>query len=610
MTGKQKKILIRIILSAILFTSALFIPQNIVSLCLFIAAYFTVGYDVLLSALRKITYGQLFDEEFLMLIATLGAFAIREYPEAVAVMLFYQVGELFQSIAVGKSRRSIAALMDICPDEAVVLRDREEVTVSPDEVQIGETMIVRPGEKIALDGTVIEGATTLNTSALTGESLPLDKGVGDKVISGSINLSGLIKVRVESTFEESTVSKILALVENAAEKKAKAENFITKFSRYYTPCVVIGALLVAILPSLFTDEWSKWIGRALVFLVVSCPCALVVSVPLSFFGGIGRASREGILIKGANYLETMSKVKTVVFDKTGTLTKGNFKVSEIYSDKLTEKGLIALAAACEAYSTHPIAEAIRCAYGKETDKSKIDSITELSGMGIKAVLEGETLYVGNAKLMESIGAAYEKSGSIGTVVHIAHNNSYLGHIVISDEIKEEAKDAIDGLRLSGVTKTVMLTGDMHSVANDVASKLSIDEVHAELLPADKVSAVENMLSHTSPLAFVGDGINDAPVLSRADIGIAMGALGSDAAIEAADIVLMDDDPKKIARAIRISRKTMRIVKQNIIFALGVKGAILALGALGFAGMWAAVFADVGVMVLAVMNAMRVLYTEK
>ncbi len=610
MTKKQKKVLIRIIVSALLFICAILIPNSFISLCFYIASYLFIGYDVLWSAARKIAAGQLFDEEFLMAIATLGAFAIKEYPEAVAVMLFYQIGELFQSIAVGKSRRSIAALMDIRPDEAVVLRDGVEMTVPPDEVSVGEIIIIRPGEKIALDGIIVEGATTLNTSALTGESLPADKAEGDRVISGSVNISGLIKVRTESAFEESTVSRILELVENAAEKKAKTENFITRFSRYYTPCVVIGAILLAFVPPIFSGEWGKWIERALVFLVVSCPCALVISVPLSFFGGIGRASRDGILIKGANYLELLSKIKTVVFDKTGTLTKGNFKVSAIYSDELPESALLALAAAAESYSTHPIAEAIRKAYGKDIDKNRINSISEISGMGIKATLDGETVYVGGAKLMEKIGATYHKCNDYGTVIYISHDNRYLGHIVISDEIKEDAKNAVSELKKVGVTKTVMLTGDLKAVADDVGTKLGVDEIHAELLPAGKVDVLEKMLTPSCPLAFVGDGINDAPVLSRADIGIAMGALGSDAAIEAADVVLMDDAPRKIARAIRISRKTMSIVKENIIFALGVKGAILLLGALGFANMWIAVFADVGVMVIAVMNAMRILYTKR
>lgn len=609
MTRKQKKTLIRICAAAVIFAAALLVPHRIVSLCLFVAAYLIVGYDVLISAVKKIGSGRFLDEKFLMTVATLGAFAISEFPEAVAVMLFYQVGEFFQSVAVGKSRRSIAALMDIRPDEAVVLRGGAEQTVSPEEVEVGEIILVRPGERIALDGVIVEGATTVNTSALTGESVPLDKAVGDRVISGSVNISGLIKVSTESAAGESTVSKILALVENAAEKKSRAENFITKFSRIYTPCVVGSALLLAVLPPLFLGDWAKWIKNALVFLVVSCPCALVVSVPLSFFGGIGKASREGILVKGANYLEVLSKIDTVVFDKTGTLTKGDFSVTSVCPAGIGEKELLELAAHAESYSPHPIAKAIIAASGA-IDKDRVRDITELPGRGVSAVVDGDTVYAGNAALMESVGAKYEVCDRVGTAVYVAKENEYLGHIIISDEIKESAKDAISALKAAGVLRTVMLTGDNADVARSVGEALGIDEVHAGLLPDGKVAALEKLIDADSPLAFVGDGVNDAPVLSRADLGVAMGALGSDAAIEAADVVLMDDDPKKIARAMKIAAKTMRIVKENIIFALAVKGAILVLGALGLANMWIAVFADVGVMVLAVMNAMRILITEK
>ena len=546
---------------------------------------------------------------FLMAIATLGAIATGEYPEATAVMLFYQIGELFQSIAVGRSRKSIANLMDIRPDSAVVIRDGQEIEVSPDAVEIGETIVIKPGEKIALDGEVIEGTTTINTAALTGESMPVDSAVGDKVISGSVNLTGVIKVKTTSKFSESTVSKILELVENSSEKKAKVEGFITRFARWYTPCVVIGALLLAVIPPMFIDigngaEWVKWIKRALVFLVVSCPCALVVSVPLSFFGGIGGASKEGILIKGANYLEALSKAQIIVFDKTGTLTKGKFIVDDVHPSKVSVDELLDIAAAAESYSSHPVAESIINAHKGHIDKARLGQIEEIAGKGVKAEVDGNIYYVGNGSLMESIGADWHECHMTGTIIHISRESEYLGHIVINDEIKPDSKAALKDLKTLGISRTIMLTGDKKAVADHVASEVGVDEVHAELLPAQKVEHVESILSEGKTTAFVGDGINDAPVLVRSDIGIAMGALGSDAAIESADVVLMDDKPSKIATAVKISRKTMRIVWENIIFALGVKGIILILGALGIANMWLAVFGDVGVLIIAILNAMR------
>ena len=612
MSRKQKTILARIIISAVLCVIAGLLPiEGVWKFLAFSVPYLVIGYDVLWGAVRNIIHGQVFDEQFLMAIATLGAFAIEDYPEAAAVMLFYQVGELFQSIAVGKSRKSISALMDICPEYAVVLRDGEEVTVPPEEVGIGEVLIIKPGEKIPLDGEITEGSTTVNTAALTGESLPVDKTVGDRVISGTINLSGVIKVKAQSLYEESTVSKILELVENSAEKKARAENFITRFARYYTPCVVIGAVLLAVIPPLFfSQEWSMWINRALIFLVVSCPCALVVSVPLSFFGGIGGASREGILIKGANYLETLSKVDTVVFDKTGTLTKGTFAVNAIHPQNMTEAQLLDIAAAAESYSTHPVGESIVAAHKGHIDKTRIGEVEELAGMGLRAVIDGKTFFVGNGALMDKVGAGWHDCHLAGTVIHIAENSEYLGHIVINDEIKPDSKVAVAGLKELGIKNTVMLTGDTERVAKSVGEEVGIDSVCAKLLPAQKVEKVEELLSQGCKTAFVGDGINDAPVLTRADIGIAMGALGSDAAIESADIVLMDDKPSKLPSAIRISRKTMRIVRQNIVFALAVKAIILALGAFGVANMWTAVFGDVGVMVIAILNAMRAMSKVK
>lgn len=612
MSKKQKTVLARIIISAVLCVIAGLLPiEGVWKLLAFSVPYLVIGYDVLWGAVRNIIHGQVFDEQFLMAIATLGAFAIEDYPEAAAVMLFYQVGELFQSIAVGKSRKSISALMDICPEYAVVLRDGEEVTVPPEEVGIGEVLIIKPGEKIPLDGEITEGSTTVNTAALTGESLPVDKTAGDRVISGTINLSGVIKVKAQSLYEESTVSKILELVENSAEKKAKAENFITRFARYYTPCVVIGAVLLAVIPPLFfSQEWSMWINRALIFLVVSCPCALVVSVPLSFFGGIGGASREGILIKGANYLETLSKVDTVVFDKTGTLTKGTFAVNAIHPKNMTEAQLLDIAAAAESYSTHPVGESIVAAHNGHIDKTRIGEVEELAGMGLRAVIDGKTFFVGNGALMDKVGAGWHDCHLAGTVIHIAESSEYLGHIVINDEIKPDSKVAVAELKELGIKNTVMLTGDTERVAKSVGEEVGVDRVCAKLLPAQKVEKVEELLSQGCKTAFVGDGINDAPVLTRADVGIAMGALGSDAAIESADIVLMDDKPSKLPSAIRISRKTMRIVRQNIVFALAVKAIILVLGAFGIANMWTAVFGDVGVMVIAILNAMRAMSKVK
>lgn len=616
LTRKQKKMLIRIIAAGVLcgliaLITHLLEIEGIIKLLLFLIPYVIIGYDVLRTAGKNILHGQVFDERFLMAIATIGAFATGEYPEATAVMLFYQVGELFQSIAVGRSRKSIASLMDIRPDHAVVIRDDQELEVSPDEVTKGEIIVIRPGEKIPLDGTIIEGHTTINTAALTGESMPCDSGEGDRVISGTLNLTGLIKVRTESEFSQSTVSRILELVENSSEKKAKVENFITKFARWYTPCVVIGAVLLAVIPPVFTDisswaEWSKWIGRALVFLVVSCPCALVVSIPLSFFGGIGGASREGILIKGANYMESLSKIDTVVFDKTGTLTKGKFIVDDIHPSQVSVDLLLDIASVAESYSSHPVAESIINAHKGHIDKSRLGKVEEIAGRGIKAEVDGEVYYVGNGKLMEDIKSDWHECHLQGTIIHISKGTEYMGHIVINDEIKSDSKDAMAKLKAIGVKKTVMLTGDKKAVADHVGEVLGLDEIHSELLPADKVSRVEELLKTSGTLAFVGDGINDAPVLTRADIGIAMGAMGSDAAIESADVVLMDDKPSKIALAIRTARRTMRIVWENIIFALGVKALILVLGAVGIAGMWLAVFGDVGVLVIAILNSMRAL----
>lgn len=623
MSKKQKKTLLRIIISAILLITVYLIPLeggfNLFSLeipwklPLFLIPYGVIGWDILWRALRNIAHGQIFDENFLMALATVGAFCIGEYPEAVFVMLFYQVGELFQSYAVGKSRKSIADLMDIRPDYANIVVNGQLKQVAPEQVKIGDTIIVKAGERIPLDGIVTEGSSMVNTSALTGESVPRKAEVNDDVISGCINESGVLKVRVTKEFGESTVAKILDLVENSAGKKAKAENFITKFAKYYTPCVVIGALLLAVIPPLFLGDWSGWINRALIFLVISCPCALVISVPMSFFGGIGGASKCGILVKGGNYLETLAKTEIIVFDKTGTLTKGVFNVTAIHPDSCSEGQLLEYAAMSENYSTHPIARSLKEAYAKDIDQSRIKDVLELSGKGITAVIDGKKICTGNDKLMDSIGVKWHPCHHIGTTVHVAIDGVYAGHIVISDEVKSDAKQAIASLKQSGIRKTVMLTGDSEKVGNAVGKSLGLDEIHAQLLPANKVMCVEKLLNEKSPkgrLAFVGDGINDAPVLSRADIGIAMGAMGSDAAIEAADIVLMDDKPSKISTAINIAKATLVIVKQNIVFALAVKAIVLVLGALGFANMWAAVFADVGVSVIAVINAMRALNTGK
>ena len=605
MTRRQKKTLWRIVAAALLTLVAALLPlEGIGKALAFAVPYLVIGYDVLWSAARNIAHGQVFDEKFLMALATLGAFGTGEYPEAAAVMLFYQIGEWFQSIAVGRSRKSIAALMDIRPEFATVLRDGEESEVDPEEVALGETILIRPGERVPLDGTVLEGSSSLDTAALTGESLPVDVTEGARVISGSINLTGLLKVRTESVYQDSTVARILELVENSAEKKARVESFITRFARWYTPVVVTGALLLALVPPLFVGSWGDWIERALIFLVVSCPCALVVSVPLSFFGGIGGASRQGILIKGANDLETLSKVETVCFDKTGTLTEGRFAVEAVHPREISPEELLEIAAAAESYSSHPVAQSILQAFEGEIDKSRIAGVEELAGRGLRAEVDGETYYVGNAGLMAQIGAEFHDCHLLGTIIHVAHGSEYLGHIVINDRLKEDAADAIRALKALGVARTVMLSGDKAAVAENVASRLGIDRCLPELLPAQKVEQVEALLAEGGKLAYVGDGINDAPVLTRADVGIAMGALGSDAAIESADVVLMDDRPSRLPLAVKIARKTMRIVRENIAFALGVKLIILLLGALGIANMWFAVFGDVGVLVLAILNAMR------
>ena len=605
MTRKQKKTLLRILLAALLLVAAALLPaEGLWKALAFAVPWLVIGYDVLWDAVRGIAHGQVFDEKFLMAVATIGAFAVGEYPEAAAVMLFYQSGEWFQSIAVGRSRKSIAALMDIRPEFAVVLRDGQEEEVDPEEVSVGETILIRPGDRIPLDGTVLEGQSSLNTAALTGESLPVDVAPGDRVVSGSINMTGVLQVRAESAYEDSTVARILELVENSAEKKARVESFITRFARWYTPCVVIGALLLALLPPLFVGNWGEWIHRALIFLVVSCPCALVVSVPLSFFGGIGGASRAGILIKGANDLETLAKVDTVAFDKTGTLTRGVFQVDAVHPKELTADALLDIAAAAESRSNHPVAESIVAAHGKHIDPARLGAVRELAGMGLEAEVDGETFYVGNGKLMAQVGADWHECHLPGTVVHIARGREYLGHIVINDQLKPDAPEAIAALKRLGVKQSVLLTGDRQKVAEAVAKELGVDDLRAELLPAQKVEEVERLLESGAKLAFVGDGINDAPVLARADVGIAMGAMGSDAAIESADVVLMDDKPSRLPLAVKIARKTMRIVRENIGFALAVKFVILALGALGIADMWLAVFGDVGVLILAILNAMR------
>ena len=622
MNRKQKKNLIRIIIAAVLliFLKLVSLPAWL-SVVLYLAAYIVIGYDILRKAFKGILNKQVFDENFLMAVATVGAIALAVYErsadlsEAVAVMLFYQIGELFQSYAVGKSRRNISALMDIRPDYANIEKDGQLERVDPDEVEIGSVIVVQPGEKVPIDGTVIEGTSSLNTSALTGESLPRDVAVGDEIISGCINMTGVLKIRTSKAFGESTVSKILELVESSGARKSRAESFISRFARVYTPVVCYSALALAVLPPVIRlimgmgGEWSTWIYRALTFLVISCPCALVISIPLSFFAGIGGASHEGILIKGSNYLETMSQVKTMVFDKTGTLTQGVFEVSGIHHNAIEDEKLIEYAALAECASSHPISQSLRCAYGKEIDRERVTDIQEVSGKGVIAKVDGVSVAAGNDKLMAQLGIEAIPCRSVGTVIHIAIDGKYSGHILISDVEKPDSKEAIAALKRAGVTKTVMLTGDADRVAQYTAKNLGVDEVYSELLPGGKVDKVEMLLSKLEgrgKLAFVGDGINDAPVLSRADIGIAMGAMGSDAAIEAADIVLMDDDPMKIAKGIKISRKCIRIVHENIVFALVIKFACLLLGALGIANMWAAIFADVGVMVLAVLNAIRAL----
>ena len=622
MNRKQKKMLARILTAAAMLIALKLIPvTGVLQLALYLVAYLVIGYDILKKAWRGILNRQVFDENFLMAVATVGAFALAivsrsgDYVEAIAVMLFYQIGELFQSYTVGKSRRNISARMDIRPDYANIERDGQLEKVDPDEVEIGSVIVVQPGEKVPLDGVILSGASSLNTSALTGESLPRDAKTGDEVISGCINMTGVLRIQTTKAFGESTVSKILELVEDSSSHKSKSENFISKFARVYTPAVCYSALALAVLPPVVRlmlghpAQWGDWVYRALTFLVISCPCALVISIPLSFFAGIGGASKEGVLIKGSNYLETLSKVKTVVFDKTGTLTQGVFEVSGVHHSEMENEKLLEYAALAECASSHPISKSLQRAYGKAIDRDRVRDIQEISGKGVSAVVDGHAVLAGNDKLMALRGIPFIGCHSVGTIIHIAIDGQYAGHIVISDVVKPHAKEAIERLKHAGVEKTVMLTGDSRRVADQVAGALGVDEVHSELLPADKVAQVEKLLAGKGgkdKLAFVGDGINDAPVLSRADIGIAMGAMGSDAAIEAADVVLMDDDPLKIAKAIRISRKCIGIVYQNIVFALAVKFACLALGALGLANMWAAIFADVGVMVLAVLNAIRAL----
>lgn len=626
MNKKQKKMLARIIVAFVLLVALHFVPvEGALRFCCYMVPYLIVGYDILLKAAKGIKNRQMFDECFLMAVATVGAVALAlysgsgDYTEAVAVMLFYQIGELFQSVAVGKSRRNISELMDISPDYANIEVDGQLEQVDPDEVEIGSIIIVQPGEKVPIDGVVLEGTSSLDTSALTGESVPRDIAQGEEVISGCINMTGVLKIRTTKEFGESTVSKILELVENASSRKSKSENFISKFARVYTPAVCYAALALAFLPPLVRmlalgvdADWGTWIYRALTFLVISCPCALVISIPLSFFAGIGGASNAGVLVKGSNYLETLSQVRTVVFDKTGTLTRGVFEVVDIHHSEMEREKLLDLAAHAESASSHPIAGSLQRAYGKSIDRSRVTNIQEISGGGVIAQVDGVPVACGNDKLMAKVGVEAVECHSIGTIVHVAVNGEYAGHIVVADVEKPHAKEAIAALKRAGVTRTVMLTGDRQGVAQKVAADLGVDEVHAELLPADKVDQVEALLaakSEKEKLAFVGDGINDAPVLRRADVGIAMGAMGSDAAIEAADIVLMDDDPLKIAKAIKISRKTLRIVYQNIVFAIGIKGICLVLGAVGLANMWLAIFADVGVMVIAVINAIRALFVK-
>ena len=618
MTKKQKKMLYRIIVTFLLFAVLMVCEHTgqmdgwnkIVLFVIYLVPYLVIGYDIVYKAARNISHGQVFDENFLMMIATFGAFGVGEYSEAVAVMLFYQVGELFQGYAVGKSRQSISDMMDICPEYANIEEDGVLKQVDPDDVEVGSIIVVKPGERIPLDGIVVEGESLIDTAALTGESVPRSAKAEDEIISGCVNGSGTLKVKTTKEFDDSTVAKILELVENASSKKAKVENFITRFAKYYTPVVTIGAVILAILPPLILGGgWAEWIQRACIFLVISCPCALVISVPLGFFGGIGAASKIGVLVKGSNYLEAVAEMTTIVFDKTGTLTKGEFKVTDVITENGSKEELIELAALGEGYSNHPIANSIREAYGKELDLNRVTNTEEIAGHGIKAVIDGKTVLLGNEKLMKSESIFYTPCKSMGTVVYVACNGVFEGAVVISDTIKDGAKEAIHDMKQVGVRHMVMLTGDRKEAAETVAQTLGIDEVHAELLPGGKVEQVEALLKaekEKERLAFVGDGINDAPVLTRADIGIAMGSMGSDAAIEAADIVLMDDDVTKIASVVRIARKTLRIVKQNIVFALAIKALVLILGALGMANMWEAVFADVGVSVIAILNSMRTL----
>lgn len=626
MNKKQKKMLVRIIIAAALMIILHFVPvKGVIRFLLYLIPYFVIGYDILRKAFKGIMNHQVFDENFLMAVATVGAIIVAlsengDYTEAIAVMLFYQIGELFQSYAVGKSRRNISELMDIRPDYANVEVDGKLEQADPDEVEIGSVIVVKPGEKVPIDGIIIDGSSTLNTSALTGESVPRDAKYGDEIISGCINLSGALKIRTTKEFGESTVSKILDLVENSSSKKSKSENFISKFAKYYTPAVCYSALALAILPPVVrmlfmsaSPEWATWIYRALTFLVISCPCALVISIPLSFFAGIGGASREGVLVKGSNYLETLSQTKYVVFDKTGTMTEGVFEVTGVYENTMDKEKVLEYAALAESFSSHPISKSLKKAYGREIDQTRISDVEEISGHGIIAKVDGIDVAAGNYKLMKKLRLSYADSDKVGTIVHVAVNGKYEGYILISDRIKATAKEAIHALKKAGIERTIMLTGDSKTVADSVAKELGIDEVYSELLPSDKVAKVEELLakkSRKSKLAFVGDGINDAPVLSRADIGIAMGAMGSDAAIEAADIVLMDDDPVKISKAIKISRKCLRIVYENTYFAIGIKLICLLLGAVGIANMWLAIFADVGVMVIAVLNAIRALFVHK
>ena len=627
MNKKQKKMMTRIIIAAVLLVVLHFIPiTGIPRFICYLAIYLEIGYDILKKAFKGIKNGQVFDENFLMAIATVGAFGLAvyeksgDYNEAIAVMLFYQIGELFQSYAVGKSRRNISELMDIRPDYANIEKDGKLEQVDPDEVEIGSVIVVQPGEKVPIDGVIIEGSTTLNTSALTGESLPRNAKTGDEIISGCINMTGVLRIRTTKEFGESTVSRILELVENSSSRKSRSENFISKFARYYTPAVCYGALALALLPPIVNllflhnpAQWGQWVYRALTFLVISCPCALVISIPLSFFAGIGGASNAGVLVKGSNYLETLAQTKYVVFDKTGTLTKGVFEVAGVHHNTMEEAKILEYAALAESFSTHPISRSLKTAYGKEIDQNRVTDVEEISGNGVTAKVDGVSVAVGNAKLMKRIGVEAVECHQVGTVIHVAINGAYAGHILIADVPKPTSKEAIANLKKHGIKETVMLTGDIDKVAQQVAGELGVDRVYSELLPADKVTKVEELLAKKTAkekLAFVGDGINDAPVLSRADIGIAMGALGSDAAIEAADVVLMDDDPIKIVKAIRIAKKCMRIVYENIYFAIGIKVICLILGAVGIANMWVAIFADVGVMVIAVLNAIRTLFVKK